>query len=108
MYQVFIFLHDHFHFFLHFFFPFMEQLFLDVKTFLLNQGLDAVEKWARSHCIMRHGYSGGGFDGNNCKRILDNCEKLRYELPDALECWPAIDALKALQDVCNGTRDLGS
>ena len=29
MYQVFIFLQDHLHFFLHFFFTFMEQLFLD-------------------------------------------------------------------------------
>ena len=36
MYQVFIFLQDHLHFFLHFFFTFMEQFFLDdpIYTFL--------------------------------------------------------------------------
>ena len=34
MYQVFIFLQDHLHFFLHFFFTFMEHFFLDDPIFV--------------------------------------------------------------------------
>ena len=40
MYQVFIFLQDHLHFFLRFFFTFMEQLFLDDPISSWNKVLD--------------------------------------------------------------------
>ena len=51
---------------------------------------------------MRHGYSGGGWDGNNTKRILDHCDDLRHYLPNAVDCMPAIDALQALREVIDG------
>ena len=41
MYQVFIFLQDHLHFFLHFFFTFMEQLFLDDPISTIGSPLPA-------------------------------------------------------------------
>ena len=66
------------------------------------KGLDAVERWTKSLHILRHGYNGGGYDGNNSKKILDNCEKLRQDLPNSLDCFPAIDALQALRKLCSG------
>ena len=51
---------------------------------------------------MRHGYNGGGFDGNNSKKILDNAADLRYNLPNSIDCLPAIDALQSLKHVVDG------
>ena len=67
------------------------------------KGLEAVEDWTRDLHIIRHGYHGGSYDGNNSKRILDNCERLRAAF--GLECFPAVDALNALGAVCSGEKN---
>lgn len=70
--------------------------------FCFLSGLDAVVEWGKRFNIMRHGYSGGGWDGNNSKRILDHADDLRHHLPNALEILPAIDALQSLKLVVDG------
>ena len=47
---------------------------------------------------------GGGWDGNNTKKILDKCDTLRTDIPNAIEIYPAIDALKALKNVVSGLK----
>ena len=69
---------------------------------MISEGLSVIETWGKRFNILRHGYSGGGYDGNNTKRILDHCEDLRYYLPNAIDCVPAIDALQALRHVVDG------
>ena len=68
----------------------------------ISEGLHVVEAWGKRFNILRHGYNGGGWDGNNSKRILDHCEDLRHNLPNPIDCMPAIDALQALRHVING------
>ena len=64
-----------------------------------------MEKLFKSLHIIRHGYNGGGYDGNNSKKILDNCEKLQL-LPNSHHLGPAVDALKALCDLVSGEADI--
>ena len=66
------------------------------------KGLVAVEEWSKDLHIIRHGYHGRLYNGNNSKRILDNCERLREAF--GFECYPAVDALKALGEVCSGEK----
>ena len=68
----------------------------------ISLGLEAVIAWGKKFNIMRHGYSGGGWDGNNSKKILDNVDNLRHHMPNSLEIMPAIDALQALKPVIDG------
>ena len=70
---------------------------------LLISGLDVIEAWGKKLHILRHGYLGGGYDGNNTKKILDNCDGLRT-LPNAIDIFPAVDALKALKRVVSGQK----
>ena len=69
-------------------------------------GLDIVEQWGKKLNILRHGYQGGGYNGINSKHILDNCDSLRSQLPNAVDCFPAIDALQALKNVVTGQNSL--
>ena len=61
-----------------------------------------MEEWSKDLHIIRHGYHGRSYNGNNSKRILDNCERLREAF--GFECYPAVDALKALGEVCSGEK----
>lgn len=70
-------------------------------SFSSLKGLEVVETWGKGYKILRHGYNGGGWDGNNSKRILDHADDLR-DLPNYLEIMPAIDALKSLKPVIEG------
>ena len=53
VYQVFIFLQDHLHFFLHFFFTFMEQLFLDDPISGLNSNLSCYHILAKVSPLLK-------------------------------------------------------
>ena len=71
---------------------------------LLFLRLGACRIMDTQHHILRHGYHGGGYDGNNSKRLLENCEKMRLEMPNSMDCWPAIDALVAFREVVHGEK----
>ena len=64
--------------------------------------LEFVEKWLNSHGILRHGYQGGGLDGNNSMKALKNVSSLEMLLPDALA--PIIDCFRALEVVVKGQK----
>ena len=49
---------------------------------------------------IRHGYNGGGTDGNNSKSVLDNLDKIAGILP--IQCVPMIECLRALKQVVGG------
>ena len=40
-----------------------------------------MEEWAHHKGITRHGYNGGGLDGNNSKRLLQNLDSLKRVAP---------------------------
>ena len=63
--------------------------------------LDFVEKWTKSHGIIRHGFQGGGYNGNHSKKILDNLDSLANYLP--VSCVPIINSLRALNEIVKGT-----
>ena len=72
---------------------------VNVKLKLLIDifGLEFVEAWLKQHGIIRHGYHGGGTDGNNSMKVLTNIDSLAKYLPT--ECAPVIDSLQALKKV---------
>jgi hypothetical protein len=65
-----------------------------------NMGLDWVENWTRSLHIIRHGYQGGSYDGNNSKKILDNVDDLASRIP--MHLLPVIQALRSFKPVVSG------
>ena len=66
------------------------------------KGMQIIEAWGKSRHIMRHGFHGGAYDGNNSKRILDNLDHLEAHLPDVMDCLPIIDAMKAFKAIVSG------
>ena len=48
-----------------------------MNAIILHKGLPEIERWCKSHHILRHGYHGGGYDGNNSRRILDFLDLMR-------------------------------
>ena len=63
-------------------------------------GLDYVEAWTKSMKIIRHGWMGGGYNGNHSKRILDCLDNLAAHLPPS--CAPIIDSMRAFKSIVNG------
>ena len=64
-------------------------------------GLGQVEGWLKAIGVIRHGYNGGGTDGNNSKRVLDRVDELASTLPP--ETAPIVANLRAFKDVVKGT-----
>lgn len=92
-----------------------EQLVLDVipppELHLLmgvvNKILDLVIKvwpevldWCRSKGITRHGYQGGGLDGNNSKKLLDKLDELSAIIP--IHLLPIVSTLKDFKEIVAG------
>ena len=63
-------------------------------------GLDEVLRWCKTNFIMRRGYHGGGFDGNNSKKVLDRLESLEEQVP--LSCLPLVDLLRSFRPIVSG------
>jgi hypothetical protein len=63
-------------------------------------GLEWTEHWTKSHHIIRHGYSGGGYDGKNSKKILECLDDLSNQVP--LICLPIIDVLRSFHPIVTG------
>ena len=64
------------------------------------KGLPFIEAWTRTMRILRHGYQGGGYDGNNSKKILESLDDLAIRVP--ISCLPIISSLQALKAVISG------
>ena len=81
------------------------HLLMGVVNALLNLlirifSLEFVESWLNANNILRHGYQGGGTDGNNSMKVLKHLNSLEMALPDALA--PIVDCLRALKNVVSG------
>ena len=63
-------------------------------------GLDEVLAWCKSNFIIRRGYHGGQFDGNNCKKILDRLDDLEVKCPKS--CLPLIELLRSFRPIVSG------
>ena len=63
-------------------------------------GLERVQGWLKSVGVIRHGYQGGGTDGNNSKRVLDEVDQLAAILPP--ETGPIIANLRSLKVLVSG------
>ena len=50
--------------------------------------------------VIRHGYNGGGLDGNNSKRLLDRLDRLASKFPS--NCGPIFTSLQGLKRVVEG------
>ena len=59
-----------------------------------------------AHSIFRHGYNGGGLDGNNCMKLLQKLEKMRSAVPAHLQ--PVLDTLDTFRLVVDGCFSAGS
>jgi hypothetical protein len=56
--------------------------------------------WCKRNHIIRRGYQGGTFDGNNSKRILEKLDDLSLECPT--NCQPLIEVLETFKGVVEG------
>ena len=71
-----------------------------VDIIIKKYGITFLEGWMRQFGIIRRGYNGGGFDGKNSKKVLENVDSLAQYLPN--ECSPIIEALRAFKEVVSG------
>jgi hypothetical protein len=67
---------------------------------IIQVGLEWVENFTKSVHIIRRGYHGGGYDGNNSKKLLDNIDIMANQLP--IHCLPVVSALRAFKPVVSG------
>ena len=58
------------------------------------------EQWRIKQLITKHGYQGGGYDGNNCRKILRAVKALENALPEGLKQYST--TLEAFQNVVVG------
>jgi hypothetical protein len=56
--------------------------------------------WCKRNGVMRRGYQGGTFDGNNSKRILEKLEALEAECPPV--CRPLVKLLWSFKSIVEG------
>ena len=63
-------------------------------------GLDETLKWCQDNYIIRRGYHGGQFDGNNSKKILERLADLADYCPS--NCLPLIDLLRSFLPIVSG------
>lgn len=63
-------------------------------------GLDETLAWCQDNFIIRRGYHGGQFDGNNSKKILDCLPDLAEFCPT--QCLPLVDLLHSFQPIVSG------
>ena len=61
---------------------------------------EKIVTWLTANGIIKHGYNGGGLDGNNCKRLLDKVDALEQVLPPTAA--PVIDCFRAFKHVVEG------
>lgn len=64
-------------------------------------GLENVLDWCKTKHIMRRGYQGGTFDGNNSKRILEYTDDLFNAVP--VNCRPLVELLQVFEPIVSGT-----
>ena len=57
------------------------------------------DSWARDNHIFRRGYQGGGFDGVNCKKILDKVDKIPLNFLPFSNC---LRSLSTVVSMCFG------
>ena len=65
-------------------------------------GLAFIENWTKKNHILRHGYQGGGYNGNESKKILECLDDLEQYLPP--NCAPIIQSMRALKAVIHGNK----
>ena len=60
----------------------------------------AIRDIMKKHSITRHGYNGGGLDGNNAIKFLKNLPDIQQDVPAHLH--PVLDTLSAFERVVEG------
>jgi hypothetical protein len=63
-------------------------------------GKELLLAWCKRHYIMRRGYQGGCFDGNNAKKILEKLDELAEECP--VSCLPLVELLQEFRPIVDG------
>ena len=77
-----------------------------VDLLIKKYGRERVEGWLQQVGVIRHGYNGGGMDGNNCKRLLDRLDAfVQLLLP---ETAPIVAVICSLRDVFQGVNHQSS
>lgn len=61
-------------------------------------GSQVIDEWCVLKGITRHGYQGGGYDGNNCNLVLLHVDSLGKHIPPLMA--PFIQTLRAFSLVC--------
>ena len=73
---------------------------LVMDVIILLWGLEEVLAWAKRNYIMRRGYHGGQFDGNNAKKILERLDDLEASCPSS--CAPLVHLLRSFKPIVSG------
>ena len=73
---------------------------LTMNAIIAIWGLENVLEWCKENGVMRRGYQGGTFDGNNAKKILERTENLADCVP--VKCLPLVDLLQAFKPIVSG------